>query len=74
MNVIVFRVNTILRVRYACLHCVMVIEHTCLQDKINMFLCTCVPGFKGVTCEININECASSPCLNKGTCIDGING
>jgi len=26
------------------------------------------------SCETNINECASSPCANNGTCIDLING
>ena len=24
-------------------------------------------------CEININECESQPCYNKGTCMDGVN-
>ncbi len=28
---------------------------------------------KGVACDQNINECASNPCLNGGTCVDGIN-
>ena len=26
------------------------------------------------SCEININECSSNPCLNNGTCLDGVNG
>ncbi|XP_078398957.1 uncharacterized protein LOC144681100 [Cetorhinus maximus] len=25
-------------------------------------------------CEVNINDCASAPCQNKGTCIDAISG
>lgn len=36
------------------------------------FVCECVPGFTGDYCEINIDECASDPCIN-GNCIDGIN-
>ncbi|XP_021706793.1 protein crumbs isoform X1 [Aedes aegypti] len=33
--------------------------------------CICVPGTVGKNCEININECDSSPCKN-GVCVDGI--
>ncbi len=33
----------------------------------------CQPGFTGTNCEINIDECASNPCVN-GDCIDQING
>ncbi|XP_071483963.1 adhesion G-protein coupled receptor G7-like isoform X2 [Diadema antillarum] len=33
----------------------------------------CCPGFDGSPCE-EIDECASSPCLHDGTCIDQING
>lgn len=30
------------------------------------------PFLIGNLCQVNINECASSPCLNKGTCVDGM--
>eukprot|EP01049_Picozoa_sp_SAG25_P000368 SAG25_NODE_12_length_28061_cov_181.931795_16_plen_5330_part_01 len=34
---------------------------------------TCRPGFKGATCTVNIDECASKPCLyNTGACVDGV--
>lgn len=36
------------------------------------YKCYCIDGYTGVNCEINSNECWSNPCLNGGTCIDGI--
>lgn len=35
---------------------------TCV-DGINRYTCKCIPGFTGIHCEINIDECASSKCL-----------
>lgn len=32
---------------------------TCI-DGINRYTCKCIPGFTGIHCEINIDECASS--------------
>ena len=34
------------------------------------FLCQCAAGFEGTRCEAEVNECASNPCLNGGTCVD----
>ena len=39
---------------------------------INGYECVCAPGFTGKDCDININECESSPCQNNATCIDAI--
>ena len=44
---------------------------TCV-DKENDYLCSCIPGYTGTKCEINIDECRHDPCQNGGRCIDGI--
>lgn len=38
------------------------------------YICICNSGWQGVNCDQNINECTSNPCLNGGTCTDGVNG
>lgn len=34
------------------------------------YTCQCARGWEGVYCELDINECESSPCLNGAICID----
>lgn len=36
--------------------------------------CVCTAGYSGTVCQTNINECASAPCRNSGTCVDAVNG
>ncbi|PAA81659.1 hypothetical protein BOX15_Mlig018549g2 [Macrostomum lignano] len=36
------------------------------------FECTCVPGYNGFLCEIDIDDCATNPCV-RGSCIDRVN-
>ncbi|XP_029688534.1 protein jagged-2-like isoform X3 [Takifugu rubripes] len=45
----------------------------CISRPAGNFSCSCEAGFTGIYCHENINDCASSPCRNGGTCIDGIN-
>ncbi|XP_071475764.1 cubilin [Marmota flaviventris] len=53
------------------------LSHPCLHgqciDTVSSYFCRCDPGWAGVNCTENINECSSNPCQNGGTCIDGIN-
>ena len=41
-------------------------------DEVNRYSCQCPSGWTGTHCEVDINECASNPCLN-GNCVNGVN-
>lgn len=43
------------------------------MDLGDAYLCRCQPGFSGRHCEDNVDDCASSPCANGGSCHDGPN-
>ncbi|RUS79877.1 hypothetical protein EGW08_012355, partial [Elysia chlorotica] len=45
---------------------------TCTSSQGN-FTCSCVAGYTGGICEIDIDECESAPCLNAGVCYDLLN-
>lgn len=34
----------------------------------HLYLCTCASGWTGVSCEIDMDECLSSPCMLWGSC------
>jgi hypothetical protein len=39
-----------------------------------VFSCKCPDGYEGRNCEVNTDDCANSPCINNGTCIDLVAG
>ncbi|XP_062616948.1 sushi, von Willebrand factor type A, EGF and pentraxin domain-containing protein 1-like isoform X2 [Saccostrea cucullata] len=41
--------------------------HPCLNE-FGGYFCNCLSGFKGKTCQIPPDFCASNPCFNNGTC------
>lgn len=41
---------------------------TCSNTGQGSYTCSCRPGFTGASCEIQVNECAGSPCRNGGSC------
>uniref|UniRef100_H3CF43 Jagged canonical Notch ligand 2b n=1 Tax=Tetraodon nigroviridis TaxID=99883 RepID=H3CF43_TETNG len=45
----------------------------CISQAGGNFTCACDPGFSGIYCHENVNDCISGPCGNGGTCIDGVN-
>ncbi|KAL4613242.1 EGF-like repeat and discoidin I-like domain-containing protein 3 isoform X2 [Arapaima gigas] len=47
-----------------------VISHSRRGDVFNEYVCKCLPGFEGIHCQNNVNDCVGQPCKNGGTCRD----
>jgi len=52
---------------YPCLN-----QGTCVDGYLT-YTCSCLPGYSGLLCQTDINECLSSPCQHGGTCTDLVN-
>nr|XP_022325864.1 uncharacterized protein LOC111125916 isoform X1 [Crassostrea virginica] len=37
------------------------------------YVCACMPGYAGPTCQFDVNECSSNPCKNGGQCLNQVN-
>ena len=42
--------------------------HICVQDVVNGYQCNCSVGWTGTNCDVNINDCTPTSCLNGGIC------
>jgi hypothetical protein len=40
------------------------------MDDLDQYSCSCMVGFSGSECSVDINECDSFPCSNTGACAD----
>uniref|UniRef100_A0A1A7YPA9 Milk fat globule-EGF factor 8 protein n=1 Tax=Iconisemion striatum TaxID=60296 RepID=A0A1A7YPA9_9TELE len=47
-----------------------VMSHSRRGDVFSEYICKCQPGFEGIHCQNNVNDCAAQPCENGGTCRD----
>ncbi|XP_071898412.1 sushi, nidogen and EGF-like domain-containing protein 1 isoform X5 [Anas platyrhynchos] len=48
----------------------------CIEDCITgnpSYTCSCLAGFTGKRCHVDVDECLSHPCQNGATCINGVN-
>ncbi|MGH0159590.1 UNVERIFIED_CONTAM: hypothetical protein FKN15_067876 [Acipenser sinensis] len=48
--------------------------HVYMPAWIQSYKCDCEPGWVGMNCDLNRNECHPNPCLHGGTCTDQVNG
>jgi hypothetical protein len=63
--------NPCLKQKSPCLNGGQCVFDTACKDN---FKCKCPPGFTGLQCQTDVDECLSSPCLNGGRCVDRRNG
>ncbi|XP_021251644.1 sushi, nidogen and EGF-like domain-containing protein 1 isoform X1 [Numida meleagris] len=48
----------------------------CIEDCITgnpSYTCSCLAGFTGKRCHVDVDECLSHPCQNGATCINSVN-
>lgn len=40
------------------------------SSSTSAYTCSCQPGFRGNNCDLDFDECASSPCFNQARCLE----
>ena len=58
-----FKTSTLCQNSGTCL-----LDNTCAEKETPVFDCVCTLGYTGTLCEIEVNECDSSPCQGISTC------
>ncbi|XP_049927043.1 slit homolog 1a isoform X3 [Epinephelus moara] len=60
--------STVLAKCNPCLSSPCLNQGICHSDAVEIYRCSCPPGFKGKNCEKALDACVCNPCLNGGTC------
>ena len=47
-------------------------NHGYCEDGLDDYQCRCWPGYRGHSCDMEIDECGSDPCQNGGHCTDHV--
>jgi hypothetical protein len=65
-------IRSIASLAHGLLRCLLCFVRSCRPTKYVLLLSS-FQGFSGALCQTNINECASNPCQNGGSCFDSFN-
>ena len=61
---LVVHIETFLCMQYTLVYFTLFLNIGTCVDQINGYKCQCQPGYTGIDCSVDIDECQSSPCIN----------